>query len=391
MIRYTQGNLLAAPADALVNTVNEVGVMGKGIALLVREAFPENARAYEAACKREEVRVGHMFVTRLSALAGPRWIINFPTKKHWRNPSRMEWIRDGLQDLARVVRLERIRSVALPPLGCGNGGLEWMQVRREIEAALADLDDVEVVVYEPTSAYYNAPKREGIEELTPARALIAALVQCYLALGLDCTVLEVQKLAWFLDRALRASRLKDPLDLRFKANKYGPYADRLRHLLNGLDGSFLHCDRRLADAGPFDLIWFERSKQDAVEAFFRSDEGKPFFPALEKTVGIIDGFESPLGLELLATVDWLLEMRNCDPTVPAIRTALAKWPGGRAATERKQRLFDDRLIQLALDRVGPIERRLAAIWAEVPAEELAKIPPDLSENLDKHIYGPPGK
>ncbi len=148
MIRYTQGNLLEAPAEALVNTVNEVGVMGKGIALMFREAFPENTRAYEAACKAGEVHVGRMLVTRNQALIGPRWIINFPTKRHWRNPSQLDWIRDGLKDLVRVVRENGIRSVALPPLGCGAGGLDWSQVRQEIEAALAELGNVNVLIFE---------------------------------------------------------------------------------------------------------------------------------------------------------------------------------------------------------------------------------------------------
>ena len=159
VIRYTQGNLLEAPVEALVSTVNEVGVMGKGIALMFRESFPDNTRVYAAACKAGEVRVGRMLVTENPTLIGPRWIINFPTKKHWRNPSKLEWVRAGLKDLACAVQEHGIRSVAVPPLGCGNGGLEWDQVRQEIELALAGLQDVEVLVYEPTAAYQNVPKR----------------------------------------------------------------------------------------------------------------------------------------------------------------------------------------------------------------------------------------
>lgn len=151
MIHFTQGNLLEAPAEALINTVNEVGVMGKGLALMFREAFPENMRAYAAACQAGEVRVGRMFVTRNNTLVGPRWIINFPTKKHWRNPSKLEWVQEGLTDLVRVIRENQIRSIAVPPLGCGNGGLDWSRVRIEIEAALSKLDDVEVIVFEPTT------------------------------------------------------------------------------------------------------------------------------------------------------------------------------------------------------------------------------------------------
>lgn len=352
MIRYTKGNLLEAPAEALVNTVNEVGVMGKGVALMFREAFPESANAYQEAAKRGDVRIGRVLVTRNDALVGPRWIIHFPTKKHWRHPSRLEWVREGLKDLVRVVRANHIRSLALPPLGCSSGGLEWIQVRREIEAALAEIDDVETIVYEPTSVYQNAPKRRGVEELTPARALIAELVRRYAVLGLECSNLEVHKLAWFLQRAIETLGLDNPLELRFVANKYGPYSDQLRHLLDGLDGSYLHCEKRLSDAGPLEPIWFEDSKRDAVAAYLNSDAACRYLPALEATGEIIDGFESPLGMELLASVDWLLHKQGSEPTLTGLRRGLKDWPGGRAAASRKFKLFDDRVLDLALDRLG---------------------------------------
>ena len=353
MIKYTQGNLLDDPAEALVNTVNEVGVMGKGIALMFREGFPDNTRAYEQACKDRDIHVGTMYVTENKALVGPRWIINFPTKKHWRQPSKMDWIRDGLTDLVKVIEEKEIKSIAVPPLGCGNGGLEWAQVRREIEAALSAIPDVTVTVYEPTKKYQNPAKRTGVEELTPARAMIAEMVRRYSVLGLECSNLEVQKIAWFLSRSIRKSQVSDPLRLNFVANKFGPYADNLRHLLDGLDGSYLHCEKRLADAGPLDLIWFEDSKRDWIEEYFATDvEAYRLVPIMDKTSEIIDGFESPLGMELLATVDWLVTREGCEPTVLAIRKGLKDWPGGgRSAGRRKQKLFDDRLIGLALDRL----------------------------------------
>jgi O-acetyl-ADP-ribose deacetylase (regulator of RNase III) len=325
--------------------------MGKGIALLIRESFPASAKAYMDACKRGEVRVGRMLVTPASDLLGPRWIIHFPTKKHWRHPSKMEWVREGLRDLVRVVTEKRIRSIALPPLGCGNGGLEWTQVRREIELALAPLQDVDVIVYEPTKAYHNAPKREGLEELTPARALMAELIRRYGVLGLECSHLEVQKLAWFLQRAMINSGVDDPLGLQFSANKYGPYSDRLRHLLNALDGSYLHCEKRLADAGPLEPIWFESAKREAVATFLKSGEAARYQPALDATTTLIDGFESPLGMELLATVDWLLQKQRCEPTVSGLRQGLQHWPGGSAAALRKGKIFDDRMLGLALQRL----------------------------------------
>lgn len=351
MIRYTKGNLLDAQAEALVNTVNEVGVMGRGVALMFSEAFPENTRAYQQASRQGEVRVGRMFVTKNRDLMGPRWIINFPTKKHWRHPSKLEWVREGLKDLARVVNEHRIKSIALPPLGCGNGGLLWGQVRREIENELEGLAGVQVIVYEPTSAYQNTPKRAGLEELTPARALVAELVRRYCVVGLECTNLEVQKLAWFLQRVIRLQGLDDPLDMQFSASKYGPYADRLRHLLDGLDGSYLHCERRLSDAGPYEPIWFEDAKRETVADYFKSGPAKTYVAALKQTKQIIDGFESPLGMELLSTVDWLLAEEKCEPALEEIKRGLQTWRGGKTAARRKLELFDDRLLGLALERL----------------------------------------
>jgi O-acetyl-ADP-ribose deacetylase (regulator of RNase III) len=353
MMKFLQGNLLDARTDALVNTVNTVGVMGKGIALMFKEAFPANFRAYEAACKDKEVRVGHMFVTENPAFEGPRWIINFPTKKHWRQPSKMEWILEGLRDLKRVIAEHDIRSIALPPLGAGNGGLDWREVRPEIEHALGDLEGVEVLVYEPTDKYQNVAKRVGVQELTPARALMAEMIRRYWVLGIECTYLEVQKLGWFLERTINTLGIKDPLNLQFVADKYGPYSDRLRHLLDGLDGTYLHCDKRLSDAGPSDTIWFDEERRNHVDLFFRQEDHRHLAKVLDVTAQKIDGFESPLGMELLATVDWLIEREHCEPNLAGIRSGLSNWPAGTSAAQRKLRLFDDRLIDLALDRIAP--------------------------------------
>lgn len=354
MITFHKGNLLKAPVEALVNTVNTVGVMGKGIALMFKEAFPENFRAYEDACKRKEVRIGHMFVTESSRLDGPRWIINFPSKKHWRQPSKLEWINDGLTDLRRVVLEKGIRSIALPPLGCGNGGLEWADVRSEIEHAMAPLSDVEVMVFEPTGKYQNVAKPTGVQKLTPARALIAEMVWRYWVVGSGCTYLEVQKLGWFLERTINRLSLPNPLKLQFNADKYGPYSDRLRHLLDGLDGSYLHCDKRLSDAEPSDMIWFDEEQRSFLELYLKQEEQRPLTPVLERTTALIDGFESPLGMELLATVDWLIDREHCESNVPAIREGLAHWSAGPEAAERKLNLFNERLIGLALNRLATV-------------------------------------
>jgi O-acetyl-ADP-ribose deacetylase (regulator of RNase III) len=351
MIRFVQGNLLDAPVDALVNTVNEVGVMGKGIALQFREAFPESSHEYEQAAKAGQVKIGRVLVTRSASLLGPQWIIHFPTKKHWRNPSQLAWIRSGLTDLARVIEREHIRSIALPPLGCGNGGLEWSFVRKEIEGALAGIANIDVTVFEPTTQYFNAPKRVGLEELTPARALIAEMIRRYSVLGIECSILEVQKLAWVLTRTLDRNHLVDTLGLQFAASKYGPYADSLRHLLDGLDGSYLHCEKRLADAKPLEPVWFDNEKRTVVAEYLASSVGVAFVPALDEATAVIEGFESPLGMELLATVDWLIHERGVAPNLAGVREGIEHWPTGKASAGRKQRLFDDRMLSLAIGRL----------------------------------------
>jgi O-acetyl-ADP-ribose deacetylase (regulator of RNase III) len=349
MLTLTQGNLLEADADALVNTVNTVGVMGRGVALMFKEAFPENFKEYERACKEKRVRVGEMFVTERKDLLGPKWIINFPTKGHWKYPSQMKWIEDGLSDLARVIKEKQIRSIAIPPLGSGNGGLKWSEVRPRIESVLGALENVAVVVYEPTSKYQNVAKRSGVENLTPARALVAEMVRRYSILGIECSFLEVQKLGYFLERCVSALGLENKFNFEFGANKFGPYSDKLKHLLNGLDGSYLHCDKRISDAGPFEPIRFDDAKKDKVAAFLTTPEAKLYRPALDATTELIDGLESPHGMELLSTVDWLVNHDGVEPEIKAIREALGKWPGeDRKAAERKLELFDERVIEIAL-------------------------------------------
>jgi hypothetical protein len=225
-------------------------------------------------------------------------------------------------------------------------------VRPEIERALGQMTDVEILVFEPTAKYQNVAQRTGVMRLTPARALVAEMVRRYWVLGIECTYLEVQKLCWFLERSIREAGIGDPLDLRFVADKYGPYSDRLRHLLDGLDGSYLHCDKRLSDAGPSDTIWFAEEQRPYLDAYLKQDEARPLLAVLDRTAERIDGFESPLGMELLATVDWLIEREKCGQSVSDIRAGLSRWPAGPIAAERKQRLFDDRLLRLALERLS---------------------------------------
>ena len=352
MISYIQGNLLDARVEALVNTVNTVGVMGKGIALMFKEHYGRNFDLYAAACKAKKVKVGQMFVTETGELDGPRWIINFPTKDHWKGNSRLEWVESGLEDLKRVLREQKIRSVAIPPLGAGNGGLGWPTVKARIHAALADLDDVEVIVFEPTNQYQNVAKRAGVQKLTPARALVAEAVRRYWVLGMECSLLEVQKIAWFLERSLNHLGLRNDLKLNFVAHRYGPFAPNLNHLLNSLDGSYLRSDKRIADAGPLDVIGFDDARKELVQGYLKS-EAKDVAPALELASQVIDGFESPFGMELLASVDWLLSREGVVPEVPTLLGGLANWPadGAAGAGKRKSEIFDERSVRIALQRL----------------------------------------
>lgn len=360
MIRYAQGNLLTAEADALVNTVNTVGVSGKGIALMFKESFPENFRAYEAASKAGQLAPGGLFVTERHDMLGPRFIINFATKQHWRQPSRLEWIRQGLAALRDEIVARGIRSIAIPPLGAGNGGLDWDDVRPLIAEALSGVE-CEVIVFEPTKAYQNVVKRHGVEKLTPARALMAEMIRRYEVLGFDCSILEAQKLAWFLASAIRRFDLPNPIADDFAAGRYGPYSDRTRHLLDSLDGSYLTCERRVADARPFDPIRFRHDRQDRIAVYLTSPEASPYRPALDHATEVIDGFQSPHGLELLATVDWLHRRTGVALEAETMAAAVAAWPGPAGAAERKARVFAGRHVAVAVAHLLSLRPSLDAV------------------------------
>ena len=149
MITFLSGNLLESNAYALVNTVNTVGVMGKGIALQFKNAFPRNYAIYREACLKHDLKIGQLLtIADSSLLLGERLIINFPTKTHWRLPSEYSYIEKGLQALVNLIAENEIKSLALPALGCGNGGLDWLLVKEMIRQYLEPLETA-VEVYEP--------------------------------------------------------------------------------------------------------------------------------------------------------------------------------------------------------------------------------------------------
>jgi len=302
MIEYRSGDILKSDAEALVNTVNCVGVMGRGIALQFKDAFPENFKAYAAACKREEVLPGRMFVFETGQLTPPRYIINFPTKRHWRGKSRIEDIDAGLKALVEEIRARRIRSIAVPPLGSGLGGLDWItEVRPRIQTVLGPLADVHVTVYEPAGAPASETMRHRREvpKMTPGRAALVELMQRYLGGLLDpfVTLLEVHKLMYFLQEA------GEPLKLRYKAAPYGPYAENLRHVLHAIEGHLIagYDDGGDAPDKPLSLV---PGAVDEASAFIA--EHRDTRERFDRVASLVEGFESPFGLELLATVHWVM-------------------------------------------------------------------------------------
>jgi len=301
MIEFRSGDILKSEAEALVNTVNCVGVMGRGIALQFKNAFPENFKAYAAACKRGEVQPGRMFVFGTGQLTPPRYIINFPTKRHWRGKSRIEDIEAGLTALAEVIRDKRIRSIALPPLGSGLGGLEWSKVQSCIEAALRPLDDVQIHVYEPKGAPVTdrMAHRRQVPKMTAGRAALVELMHRYLAGLLDpfVTLLEVHKLMYFMQEA------GEPLRLKYLQGPYGPYAENLRHVLNAIEGHLIFGYDDGGDAPDKQLALVPGAVEDATVFLAEHPKTRDRF---DKVAELVEGFESPFGLELLSTVQWVM-------------------------------------------------------------------------------------
>ena len=325
--------------DAIVNTVNCVGVMGKGIALQFRNKWPENNRAYEAACKAKEVRLGRMFVFDSGGLVKPNYIINFPTKDHWRGKSSLASIREGLKDLVAQVKRLRIRSIAVPPLGCGNGGLEWSEVRPLIEGAFAELPDVEVRLFEPSGA--PDPKsmevKTGRPRMTAGRAAILKVLDTYRALEYGLSRIEVQKLAYFLQEA------GEELKLSFVKHQYGPYSEELRHALNSMEGHFI---RGLGDGVVEAEIEPVEDALAEAEEFVKANGHAALEKHVERVAQLIEGFQSPYGMELLATVHWVATREAGVHTFDQVLGAVKSW------NERKASIMQDAHLRAAWTRLS---------------------------------------
>lgn len=335
MIEYKTGNILTEDAEAIVNTVNCVGVMGRGIALQFKKAYPGNFKAYAAACKLDDVKPGQMFVYDLGGLTNPRYIINFPTKRHWRGKSRIEDIESGLKALSNEIRQREIGSIAIPPLGSGLGGLNWADVRERIERELASMNKVRIIVLEPggTPAVADIVKSREVPSMTPGRAALVELIHRYLAGLLDpfVTLIEVHKLMYFMQEA------GEPLKLKYAKASYGPYAENLRHVLNAIEGHMLSGYADGSDEPNKQLQLVPGAVGDATKYLEAHSETKERF---NRVTSLVDGFESPFGLELLSTVHWVMEHESASSVSEVVERVHA-W------NERKLQ-FSARQIDLAV-------------------------------------------
>ena len=344
MIEIQQGNLLKANAEALVNTVNCVGVMGKGIALQFKQAYPDNFRQYAKACRAIEVMPGQMFVVSTGNLFNPRYIINFPTKRHWKGKSKIEDIQAGLTALIQEIKQLGITSIAIPPLGCGNGGLSWKTVKPLIESAFLELPNVQVLLYEPQ----GTPEADAMQvatekpKMTRARALFVRLLELYGIPGYRLTMLEIQKLAYFLQIA------GEPLKLQYVKEKYGPYANNLNHVLQKLEGHYI---RGYGDRSTEAQIYVLSDGEIAARKFLENAPNA--IDRLQRVSNLIHGFETPYGMELLATVHWVvLENRqaveDCEKAIlfeGSANALVRQW------NTRKSDLFKPQHIRKAWQRL----------------------------------------
>ena len=341
MIRFTKGNLMTSSAEALVNTVNTVGVMGKGIALLFKEEFPKNFATYAKACRSGELVPGKLLITKETNRAGEeKTIVNFPTKLHWRNPSKYEYITDGLTELVKAICQHNIKSIAIPPLGCGNGGLDWNIVKGMIEEALKDVD-IDICIYEPNTEIKQTLQTKSTNKeikLTPSRGLITYAMYYYDSLGENCSLFVANKLAYFLQRHGAKSFAK----VQFTAHHYGPYSPQIDHLVHDLNGSYIKGFEQMS-ATAFEPLTMQYDRINEISEYVRTLD-KSEQDSLKETIRLISGFESTLALEVLATVDFIRRNTpgiSLDDTIEAIHN----W------SERKNKLFKNEYIQIAYDHL----------------------------------------
>lgn len=339
MIHYRTGNLLDSGAQALVNTVNTVGVMGKGVALQFKQQFSENVKQYIQACKDGRIGIGRLLVVKDTSLhTGEKLIINFPTKTDWKKPSEYSYIEEGLKDLVTIIKEYNIRSIALPPLGAGHGGLNWIKVKGILEQYLSPLD-IEIFIYEPTAAIQEVLKKERAK-LTPARAMLLDVLYDLVRNGEFVSEFAAEKIAYFLQRFGAGNVFK----LTYKPNFYGPYSGKVRHVLYYLNGTYLS-GYSSKDKKPFEELGILPDGMKDVNEYLQKNEHEEYNAIAARTKAFLTGFYSPFGLELLSTIDFIIT-ENKAQTPEEIKTYLESW------SDRKKTLFNNpHFIDVAVARI----------------------------------------
>lgn len=333
MIHEVTGNLLKADTEALVNTVNIEGVMGKGLALQFKKAYPEMFKEYAKLCKAGLIQIGQVHVFERKELLNPRYIINFPTKKHWREKAKLEYVEQGLRSLVQEIKIRNIKSIAIPALGAGLGGLEWQRVQPLIQMAFVQLPDVEVFVYPPQDSP-NASEiihRTPRPEMTLTRAFVLHVLNAYSVLGYELTLLEVHKLLYFLQCA------GEPLKLRFEGYLYGPYADNLRHVLHSFEGHFIQGFGDGKNAPTTIISVLPDAIDEAEQLIKRNRQAQLASEArLQRVFDLIEGFESPYGMELLASVHWVTQNNHGVSDSESALKAIQEW-----SQDKRKRLHSE--------------------------------------------------
>lgn len=333
MIEYKNGDILREDVEAIVNTVNCVGIMGRGLALQFKNKFPQNFKEYQLACKNKEVQLGKMFVHQTGQLINPKYIINFPTKGHWKQNSKIEDISNGLDDLITIIEKYSIKSIAIPPLGSGLGGLDWKMVKKLIEEKLKNINCT-VILFEPLEQKIEKSITKEIPKMTAGRAALIGLMDRYLQGLMDpfISLIEVHKLMYFMQESGEELRLK------YKKAQFGPYADNLRHVLNTIEGHFISGYEDGGDAPTKQLKLIPKAVEDAKNYLTNKKNTNENFVKVAK---LVDGFETPFGLELLSTVHWVVKNENAS-NLEEVISKIYNW------NERKKQ-FSEKQIKIALD------------------------------------------
>ena len=345
MIKYITGNILDSEAEALINTVNTDGIMGKGIALQFKKAYPSNFKLYQQACKDKTIDIGKLFITKDSNItSGTKYIVNFPTKQSWRKPSEYSFIEDGLDNLIDVLLVNHIKSVAIPPLGAGNGGLEWEVVKKIIESKLSNLN-VNIFVYEPNTDIIEHLKTERIK-LTDARALLLFVLYDLVRNGEYVSEFSSEKICYFLQRFGAGKYFK----LNFTPNFYGPYSGKVKYILNILNGSYLMGYSDM-NKKPFEPLTLVADGYDDVKKHVENDE--KLLEIARNTTEFLSGFYSDFALELLSSLDFLsLELKTTD--VNQLTQKLETW------SDRKRSLFSSpKYIHISLNHLSKINKDIS--------------------------------